>query len=111
MKTMTTFKTIRTAAAACSLTLLAASLVHAQGSTTTTGSTDIYNTDFQKTFATASVVHQKALATASTGSTDIYTTNFQKTFATDQSVHQTPDAAHYRGPTDFWSTNFQKAFM
>jgi hypothetical protein len=109
---MTTFKTIRRAAAACSFTLLAASLAHAQGPTATTGSTDIYNTDFQKTFATGSSVgYQEARAIAGTGSTDIYTTDFQKTFATDNSVHQTPDVAGYKGSTDIWSTDFQKAFM
>jgi len=108
---MTTFKTISRAAAAYSLTLLAASFAHAQGPTTTTGSTDIYNTDFQKTFATGSVVYQEARATAGTGSTDIYTTDFQGTFATDRLAYPTPDVAGYKGSTDIWATDFQKTFM
>ena len=108
---MTTFKTI-SRAAACGLTVLAASVAHAQGPTARTGSTDIYNTDFQKTLATGrSVGYQEARAITGTGSTDIYNTDFQKTFATDNSVHQTPDVAGYRGSTDIWTTDFQKAFM
>src|ERR1700739_65854 len=109
---MTTFKTIRTAAAACSFTLLAASLAHAQGPTVTTGSTDIYNTDLQKTFATGSSVgYQEARAITGTGSTDIYTTDFQKTFATGSSVgYQEARAITGTGSTDIYTTDFQKTF-
>jgi hypothetical protein len=57
------------------------------------------------------VGYQEARAITGTGSTDIYTTDFQKTFATDNSVHQTPDVAGYKGTTDIWTTDFQKAFM
>ena len=108
---MMTFKTIRRTMAACGLTLVAAGLAHAQGPTATTSSTDIYTTDFQKTFATGSAVQQKPAAVASIGSTDIWTTDFQRTFATDKSVHETADAAGDNGSTNIWTTDFQKAFM
>ena len=108
---MKTFKTITRTMAACGLTLMATSFAHAQGLTPATSSTDIYTTDFQKTFATGSAVQQKPAAVASIGSTDIWTTDFQRTFATDKSVHETADAAGDHGSTNIWTTDFQKAFM
>ena len=105
---MTTFKTIGNAAAACSLMLLAAGFAHAQGPIASTGSTDIYTTDFQKKFPTVSVVSREPRTPAGTGSTDIWTTNFQSAFATDGSVRATSDVAGYRGSIDIWTTNFQR---
>jgi len=106
---MTTFKTIGNAAAACSLMLLAAGFAHAQGPIASTGSTDIYTTDFQKKFPTVSVVSREPGTPAGTGSTDIWTTNFQS--ATDGSVRATSSVASYRGSIDIWSTNFQRMPM
>jgi hypothetical protein len=108
---MTTFKTI-SRAVACALTVLAASVAYAQGPTARTGSTDIYNADFQKTFATGSRVgYQEARAITGTGSTDIYNTDFQKTFATGSSVgYQEARAITGTGSTDIYTTDFQKTF-
>jgi hypothetical protein len=108
---MTIFKSISKAAGACGLTLLAASFAYAQGPTAVTGSTDIYTTDFQKTFATGSEVPRQPSAQTGTGSTDIYRTDFQTVFATDKSTRGEPEMADYRGSTDIWTTNFQATFM
>lgn len=107
---MMTFKTINRVMAACGLTMVAASFAHAQSPTAAT-STDIYTTDFQKTFAAGSVVQQRPAAVAAAGSTDIWTTDFQRTFATDRSAHETADAGGDQGSTNIWATDFQKAFM
>ncbi len=48
---MTLVKTIRMPVAALSLTMLSAGFAYAHGSAVSTGSTDIYGTNFQKTFA------------------------------------------------------------
>jgi hypothetical protein len=108
---MTTFKTIRRSAIACSLTLLTASFAHAQGKTASPSSTDIYTTDFQNTFATDGVVQREPRATSGTGSTDIWTTDFQKKFTTFNSVPETRDVTRNKGSADIWSTDFQKVFM
>jgi hypothetical protein len=108
---MTTFKTIRRGAVACSLTLLAASFAHAQGQTASPSSTDIYTTDFQRTFATDSVVQREPRATAATGSTDIWTTDFQRKFTTFNSIPETRDVAPYKASVDIWSMDFQRVFM
>jgi hypothetical protein len=108
---MTTFKTIRRGAIACSLNLLAASFAHAQGQTAPPGSTDIYTTDFQNTVATDSVVQREPRATTGTGSTDIWTTDFQKKFARFNLVPEIQDATRYKNSDDIWSTDFQKVFM
>jgi hypothetical protein len=103
-----TFKTIRTAAA-CGLTLLGASIAHAQDSST--GSTDIYRNEFPKSFTIDPALQMHPHAPIVTASTDIWTTDFQKAFETDKSLHLTRDMAAKTGSTDIWSTNFQKAFM
>jgi hypothetical protein len=108
---MTIFKIIRRGAIACSLTLLAASFAHAQGQTASPSSTDIYTTDFQKTFATDAVVQHETRATAGTGSTDFWTTDFQRKFTTFNSMPETRAVARYQRSADIWSTNFQKVFM
>lgn len=108
---MMTFRTINRAMAVYGLTLLAASFAHAQGPTAVTGSTDIYTTDFQKTFATGSEVLRQPSAQTGTGSTDIYRTDFQTVFATDKSTHGESKMADYGGSTDIWTTNFQATFM
>jgi len=108
---MTTFKTIGRAAAACSLTLLAAGFAHAQSPIASTGSTDIYTTDFQTTFPTGSVVSREPGTPAGTGSIDLWTTNFQRVFATDGSVRAASDVADYHGSIDIWTTNFQRMSM
>jgi hypothetical protein len=104
---MMTIKTIRTAAA-CGLTLLGASLAHAQGST---GSTDIYLNEFPKSFSTGPVLQPQSRAPTVTSSTDIWATDFQKTFATGKSAQVAREVAGETGSTDIWNTNFQKAFM
>jgi len=108
---MTTFKTIRKGAIACSLTLLAASFAHAQGQIASPSSTDIYTTDFQNTSATDTVVQRGPRAATGTGSTDIWTTDFQKKFTTFNSAPETRDVVRYKGSADLWSTDFQKVFM
>ena len=108
---MMTFRTINRVMAACGVTLVAASFAHAQSPTAATSSTDIYTTDFQRTFATGGVVQKGPAAVAAAGSTDIWTADFQRTFATDKSVHETADAGGDRGSSDIWATDFQKAFM
>jgi hypothetical protein len=106
---MTTFKTIRRGAIACSLTLLAVTVAHAQDQTASPGSTDIYFTDFQKMFATTDSVAPRS--TAAPSSTDIWTTDFQKRFTTFNSVPETRDVVRHNGYSDLWSTDFQKLFM
>lgn len=108
---MTTFKSISKAVAACGLTLLAASFAHAQGPAVAMGSTDIYTTDFQKTFATGGQTLREASAQTGTGSTDIYHTDFQTVFSTDTFTRGASDMAEYKGSTDIWTTDFQKTFM
>jgi hypothetical protein len=104
---MTAFKTIGKAAV-CGLTLMAATLAYAQGST---GSTDIYTTNFQEVFPSERSAPQESSAGAVTASTDIYTTDFQKAFATDKSTNRVRDTAAYKGSTDIYSTDFPKSFM
>ena len=109
---MTTFKTIRRGAIACSLTLLAVTVAHAQDQTASPGSTDIYFTDFQKMFATTdSAASVAPRSTATPSSTDIWTTDFQKRFTTFNSVPETRDVVRHNGYSDLWSTDFQKLFM
>jgi hypothetical protein len=96
------------AAAAFGLTLLAAGLATAQSSTPSAGSTDIYNTDFQKSFATGDRAAPPPTGAVS-GTTDIYATDFQKVFASDPSTKRTATMAS--GSIDIYSTDFQKLFM
>jgi hypothetical protein len=87
--------------AALALTLIGASVAHAQGST------DIYTTNFQQAYAAGHAVQ----GTGAAGSTDIYATNFQRAFATADSlqVAKAPDAN--AGSTDIYGTNFQSRYM
>jgi hypothetical protein len=108
---MLSFNTISKTAATLGLTLLAAGFAHAQGPASTSGSTDIYNTDFQKAFETVKSNPSAKTAQVTVGSTDIYNTDFQKTFSSDSAAQKTSTAALYTGSTDIYSTNFQRAFM
>ena len=54
---MTTFKGLCKATLALSLTLLACTAAYAQATNMGTASTDIWTTDFQKTFRTADMMH------------------------------------------------------
>jgi hypothetical protein len=108
---MIAFKTIRKRAAVLSLTLMAAAVAHAQGSTTANASTDIYTTDFQRTFATDRAASEGAAASVGTGSTDIYRADFRTAFATNGSVGKPRDTASYKGSTDIYSNDFQKSLM
>jgi hypothetical protein len=108
---MIAFKTIGKEAAILSLTLMAATVAHAQGLTTTTGSTDMYTINFQQAFASGRVILGDPGAPVGTGSTDIYGTDFQRAFATDSSVKEPRDTAAYRGSTDIYSTDFQNSFL
>jgi hypothetical protein len=114
---MLSFKTISKTTASLSLTLLAAGFAHAQGPASTSGSTDIYNTDFQKTFATGksdATGNSNPLtnrAQVSIGSTDIYQTDFQKTFPSAPPTRNLSATEPYTGSTNIYSTNFQRAFM
>jgi hypothetical protein len=105
---MSTFKTLSAAAAFCGLALTAAFPAHAQGATT--GSTDIYSTDFQKVFQTVRAGSQ-APAAAGTGSTDIYATDFQRVFGTQESTTRAQQTAAASGSTDIYTTDFQKASL
>jgi ABC-type phosphate transport system substrate-binding protein len=111
---MTSLKTITRAAAALSLTLAAAGFAQAHGPASTSGSTDIYTTDFQKTFANAHAIGQAQAATAVAGSTDIWATDFQKTFGTHEATlatPATPERVVQTGSTDIYKNNFEMAFM
>jgi hypothetical protein len=108
---MTLFKTIGKTTATLSLTLLAVGFANAQGPAATTGSTDIWATDFQKTFATGKPGTPEKSARISVGSTDIYQTDFQKAFPSDPATPRNLAKEVYTGSGDFYSINFQKAFM
>jgi hypothetical protein len=108
---MISFKTISKAAAVISVALLASGFAQAQGLSSTTGSTDIYNTDFQKTFATGQSTLRAPSAAVAQGSTDIYTTDFQKAFSSNPEVKDVASAKTLSGSTDIYSTNFQIVFM
>jgi hypothetical protein len=108
---MTLFKRISKTTATLGLTLLAAGFAHAQGPAATTGSTDIWATDFQKTFATGKADNRAKSASIGVGSTDIYQTDFQKAFPSDAVTSKTLAKEVYTGSGDFYSINFQKAFM
>jgi hypothetical protein len=108
---MIAFKTISKRAAVLSLALMAAGVAHAQSSTTATGSTDIYATNFQQAFTTVDAVSGGSDAPIGTASTDIYRTDFQKEFATNSSIKESQDTATYEGSTDIYSNDFRKSFM
>jgi hypothetical protein len=108
---MIAFKTIGKRAAVLSLALMAAAVAHAQSSTTATGSTDIYTTNFQQAYATVDPVSGSPDAPVGTASTDIYRTDFQREFATNSSIKQARDTAAYAGSTDIYSNDFRKSFM
>ncbi len=96
-------KTIRNVAA-LGLTLIGATVAHAQGST------DIYTTNFQQ--ALASHATQRAPgATLAVGSTDIYSTNFQRAFTATDSLEVAKAGEAYAGSTDIYGTNFQIRYM
>src|SRR6266853_1912666 len=54
---MTTFKTLAKATLALGFALLAATVAYAQGTTMGTASTDIWTTDFKRTFRTEKMMH------------------------------------------------------
>ena len=108
---MISFKTISKAVAAVSVALLASDFAQAQGSSSTAGSTDIYNTDFQKTFAPGKSTPQPSGVAITQGSTDIYATNFQKAFPSNREAKDVSSAKIVFGSTDIYSTNFQMVFM
>ncbi len=108
---MIEFKMIGKRAAVLSLTLLAATVAHAQSSTTATSSTDIYTTNFQQTLAAVGAPFESSNAPAGTGSTDIYRADFQREFATNSSIKGPQDTAAYEGSTDIYSNDFRKRFM
>ena len=108
---MISFKTISKAAAAVSVALLASGFAQAQGLSSTAGGTDIYNTDFQKTFATGKSTPKAPSAVVARGSTDIYSTDFQKAFPSNPETKDVASAKAVSGSTDLYSTNFQQVFM
>ena len=97
-------KTIRNAAA-LGLTLIGATVAHAQGST------DIYTTNFQQAYATGHTTQGARGATLASGSTDIYSTNFQRAFATAGSLKVAKAGEAHAGSTDIYGTNFQIRYM
>ena len=97
-------QTIRNVAA-LGLTLIGATVAHAQGST------DIYTTNFQQAYATGHATQGAPAATPAAGSTDIYSTNFQRAFATVASPKVAKTGEAYAGSTDIYDTNFQIRYM
>lgn len=96
-------QTIAIRFAALGLSLALTGLAHAQG---TTGSTDIYSTNFQAVYTSGAV----RTDVATTGSTDIYRNSFAQSFATSPEVRIAPVVAK-AGSTDIYSTNFQNVYM
>lgn len=105
---MTLLKTIRKPVAALSLTVLSAGFAHAHGPAVTTGSTDIYGTDFQKTFAGGNSAPQAQGAMGALGSVDIYRADFQKAFPSNPDAVKTAATEVRNGSVDIYSTDFQK---
>ena len=97
-------KTIRNVAA-LGLTLIGATVAHAQGST------DISTTNFQQAYATGRATQGAPGATLAAGPTDIYSTNFQRAFATTDSRKVASAGEAHAGSTDIYGTNFQIRYM
>jgi len=104
---MMSFKTITKTAAVLSLSVLSVGLAYGRGLTSTTGSLDIYTTDFQKAFATGSSVPQAQEGKVTTGSIDIYETDFQKAFVAGSRADKAASTVVITGSVDIYATNFR----
>ena len=97
-------RTIRNVVA-LGLTLIGATLAHAQGST------DIYTTNFQQAYASGRATQGAPAAAPAAGPTDIYSPNVQRAFATAGSPAVAKTGEAYAGSTDIYDTNFQIRYM
>ena len=74
------------------------------------GSTDIYATNFQKAYPNSDVMVSSKATSVHAGSTDIYATNFQKVYPSRSTASTGLGTQAEAGSTDIYFTDFQRRY-